>query len=400
MTTRLAWILTLGMIVSVGCGEPQDLAKQKVKDQWDLSRATMLYGVANEHLNMGQLDMAYTKTRDALTMAPEFHPASILLGRILIEQGNFADASVTLATVSEKLPQSAEPVYLLAVAQEKMRQFDAALDSYRKAYALDSSRMDAVNAAAEVLILTDRIDEAKDLIDASIARAGTEPAMYETAGRIAMIQKDYRAAAHYFQDAHDLDFTNRRYRESMGEAQVLAGDYVQAVDTFTQLMAIPEYKPGATTYGMLADAYMALGRHVDARNTYAKATEANPNSAGAWANLAQASLALRDNERAVRSARAALSLEPNHLDATLVLGYALLRTGRTADATNVLIQAVKHHGDNAQLHLVLGRCHQVVGQKDLARTCYHTVLAIEPDNQTAKTLLRAMDESETVSIAR
>jgi len=365
-----------------------------VKEQWDMARANMLYGVAMEHLRVGQLDMAHTKIRDALAMAPEFHPGSILLGRIFIEQGRYADAVTVLGTVSEKLPQSAEPVYLMGVAQEKMRQYDAALDSYRKAYTLDNSRLDAVNASAEVLILTGRLDEAKDLVDGSIGRAGTEPDLYETAGRIAMMRKDYVAATHYFQDAHDLDFNNLRYRELLGEAQFLAGDYLHATETFTQLLAIKDYKPGATTYGILGDAYMAINRYVDARNAYVKATDVNPNSAGAWVNVAQASLALGDNDRAMRSARSALSLEADNLDATLVLGYTLFRAGRSADAVEILGRASKVHDKNAQLFLVLGRCRQAIGHTEHAKECYRKALALEPDNTLARELLRAISEPE------
>ncbi|MCL2701114.1 MAG: tetratricopeptide repeat protein [Phycisphaerae bacterium] len=397
-TARLAWILVVGMIISVGCGGPQDVSKQQVKAQWDQSRATMLYSVASEHLRVGQLDQAFIKTREALALAPEFHPASILLGKVLIEQGNYADAITVLATVCEKLPQAAEPVYLLGVAQEKMRQYDSALVSYRKAYMLDNSRLDAVNAAAEVLMLTDRVEAAKSLIDDTIARAGNEPAMYETAGRIAMMRQDYVAAERYFQDAHDLDFNNVRYRELLGEAQFLSGDYAEAVQTFTHLLAIKDYRAGATTYAMLGDSFMAVGRHVDARNAYLKSTEVNPNSSGAWVNLAQASLALGDDERAMRSARSALSIDANNVDATLVLGYAMLRNGKLTDATEILSKAVARHGDHVQLQLVLGRCHQLAGKTELAQACYNKALAIEPDNLLARELLRTTSESETQRI--
>ena len=399
MKTRL-WMLAAGMVVVVGCGGEYKTEKQLVKEQWDQSRALVLYSVAAEQLRIGELDVAYTKTLETLNLAPELSSAHILLAKIFIEQGKFADAATVLGTVCEKLPQAAEPVYLLGVAQEKQRQYEAALDSYRKAYTLDNSRLDAVNAAAEVLIFTDRIEEARDLVDGSLARAGTEPDLYETAGRIAMMRKDYAAAARHFQDAHDLAFANLRYRELLGEAQLLAGEYAYAVETFAQLLAIKDYQPGATTYGLLGDAYMALGRHVDARNAYAKMADVNPNSAGAWVNVAQASLALGDNDRAIRSARAALSLEVDNPDAALVLGYAMFRDGNPDDAVDILSRATKRHDRNAQLFLVLGRCRQATGQTEHAKECYRKALAIEPDNELARKLLRTITETETASIAR
>ena len=145
---------------------------------------------------------------------------------------------------------------------------------------------------------------------------------------------------------------------------------------------------------------MAVNRHVDARNAYAKATELNPNSAGAWVNVAQASLALRDHERAMRAAHSALSVDPDNTDATLVLGYALLRVGKPGDAVNLLTRATQRNDQNAQLFLVLGRCRQAVGQTELAKECYRKALAIEPNNPLAKELLRAIDEPEIASITR
>ena len=403
MKTRWAWILALGVMgmMVVGCNsQPQDVAAQQVKEHWNHSKAAMVYSVAAEQFRVGQLDVAYAKTTEALTLAPDYHLARILLGKIFIEQGKFADAATVLTAVCEKLPQSAEPAYLLGVAQEKMRQYDDALVSYRRAYALDNTRLDAVNAAAEVLIFTDQIDEARELVEGSLVRAGTEPDLYETAGRIAMIRKDYVAAARHFQDAHDLDFANYRYRELLGEAQVMAGEYVPAIETFTHLLAIKEYKAGATTYNWLGDAYMGVNRHVDARNAYARAADVNPNSAGAWVNVAQASLALQDHDRAMRSARSALSLEPDNADAALVLGYVLFRTGRPDDAVSILSRAAKIHDRNAQIHLVLGRCRQAAGQLEHARECYRKALAIEPDNRLARELLRAITGSETASVAK
>jgi tetratricopeptide (TPR) repeat protein len=392
-------MLTAVLVVAGGCGGEYKTEKQAVKDQWDLSRAMVLHSVAAEQLRVGQLDTAHSKTLETLNLAPEFYPAHVLLAKIFIEQGKFADAATVLGTVCEKLPQSAEPAYLLGVAQEKMRQHEAALDSYRRAYTLDNNRLDAVNAAAVVLLLTDRVDEAKALVDGSLDRAGTVPDLYETAGRIAMIQHNYAAAARYFQDAHDVDFNNLRYRELLGEAQFLAADYPHAIETFTHLLAIKDYTASAITYRLLGDSYMALNRHVDARNAYAKATDVNPNSAGAWANLAQASLMLGDNERATRSARAALSIEHDHADATLVLGYVMFRTGKHTEAVNLLTRAARQHDQNAQLFLVLGRSRQALGHTEHAKECYRKALSIEPGNPLARELLRAIQESETATIA-
>lgn len=384
--------MTLMLAVMSGCTETQEVAKVKAKERWELSRAQVIYGVGMEHLKVGQLDQAYGKAQESLALAPDFQPARILLAKVYIEQGNYSDAATELKTVCDKAPQAAEPVYLLGVAQEKMQQYDQALASYRKAYALDNSRLEAVKAAAEVLILTDRIEEARTLVASCISRAGTDPALYETAGRIAMIQKDYTQAARFFLDAHDLDFQNLRYREVLAEAQYLSGQYADAADTLKQLLAVKDYVGTAVTYSRMGDCNMAVGDYVEARNAYYKATELSPNNAGVWVNLAQAALALKDNDRAIASARTALTVEAGNLDATLILAYGLLKNNKADQAIEILQKSATFHADSAQLQLVLGRALQAAGQKDKAQAAFNKALALEPENKLAKELAKTTDD--------
>lgn len=384
-------LIALVLAAAAGCSNtPNSLtvseAREEAQKRWYHTRAQMLYGVATEYFKAGQLDRSFSKCQEALALDSKYSEARILLGKVYIEQGNSPAAIVELEKVCSELPKSDEAAYLLGVAQEQDNQLDAAVVSYRKSLALQSNNLPAVKAVTEVLVRLGKTQEARSYLEGYIGQAGNDPAMYELAGRLAVVQKDYAQGVSHFQQAHDLDPANVRYRESLGDAQFQAGSYGDAADTFGDLVKQPGYKASDSVYTRLGDCLLAADKARDARGAYTKASEMNPKNAQAWIGLAQSALKLGDATRAALSARAAVDADPTSLDAAMVLGYALLRDGKTQESITVLAQGAKDHPGNATIQCVLGRAYWAAGQADKARECYAQALRLEPENQLAREL--------------
>jgi len=96
-----------------------------------------------------------------------------------------------------------------------------------------------------------------------------------------------------------------------------------------------------------------------------------------------------DDARAAEAARQALALEKQSLEATVVLGYALLRQGQLSEATALLAAAAERNPDDAMLGCMLGRCYAAQGQSDRAADCYRRVLRSDPEHRLARALLAA-----------
>ena len=214
---RIRWIAATAALLLAGSGcldHPQKEAKSLAYQRWYQTRAKMLCGVGKEHLRVGQLDRAKNKAQEALALAPESMDARMLLGTVYIEKGRYPRAVAELARAVQQQPKSARAVYLLAVALERADRLEEALTTYRRAYALDPRNVSALQAAGEVLVTLGRVEEARQFVEGYLGEAGDNPALLETAGRIAMMQRRYGEAASCFRKACDLEYGNVQYLEA------------------------------------------------------------------------------------------------------------------------------------------------------------------------------------------
>lgn len=384
--------ITIFLAVLTGCASSVQEAKVEAYQRWNQARAQVLYGVAVEHFKVGQLDLAGAKATESLALDDKYAQARILLGKVYIEQGNYSLAVRELEAVHRHAPRSPEVNYLLGVAHEKAKRLDEALKCYRLAHALDTANLSPVMAAAEVLVAMERVREAQVYVESYLRLAETEPGMYELAGRLAMMRKQYELAGRYYEHALDLNSRNVRYHEALGKAQFFAGQYDRARETLRDLAQRKDYDPPAWVHTMLGDCCVALGRLHQARDAYLRAAKLQPADAGLLANVAKVALALKDEDRAILAARQSLHLSPGRLDATLLLGYALLRRNQGAEAVRVLAGARDAHRRSVTLWCLLGRAHGQSGDPAEARRCYATALQLEPGHPLARELLAASDD--------
>ncbi|MDY6913931.1 MAG: tetratricopeptide repeat protein [Planctomycetota bacterium] len=394
------WMLAAGLLaVLVGCNMSSvPEARDEAYKRWDHTRAKMLYGVAEEQLKVGQLDQARNKAQEALSLDADYIEARTLLAKVYIEQGHYIMAIAELRKVIENKADLAEAWYLLGVAQEKEGRLTEALASYRRAHALDDSHLAAVIAAAEVMVAMGRIKDAQFYLEGYTHLAGDEVGMYELAARLAMIRRQYDKAAKYYQQALDVDYKNLRYRERMGRAQYFAGQHAQARETFVALLASKQYAAPAWMYTMLGDCYMVENRPFEAQRVYRQASQRSPSAPGVWVNLAKVALSINQPTQAVIAADQALQRDENCLDATLVLGYALLRQMQVSRAIGVLTQATAVHPASGMLQCVLGQAHAAAGDYALAVQCYAKAAKLEPKSTLARELLAGADVKELSKI--
>lgn len=388
---RLAVVLiVLGL--AAGCNmQPVKEAKQDAYKRWYETRAQLLYGLAEDQYKAGELLKARSTANEVLGLDSQHRQGRLLLAKINIEEGEYPAAVDLLSRLESENPKSAEVLYLLGVAQENRGLFQDALVSYRRAQELDPSDLAPIIAATEVLAAQGDLKQAQAYVESYISLAGNNARMYELAGRLAMMLNDPGKAAGYYQQACDLNSANRQSAEMLGEALFMDRQYERAAQALAPLTAAPDYSAPAWVHTMLGDCYMAMDRARQAREAYAQATELSPSDPGAWCNLAKAALAAEDMPRAIVAARQALRLDGNCQDASVLLGYAMLRDGDVDRARAVLADAAGRHPASAELRCVLGRVHAAAGDGESARRCYAEALRIEPGNVLAAQLLAAAD---------
>jgi tetratricopeptide (TPR) repeat protein len=385
------WIIAAIILAATGGCEQSTFPEQKVEAQsrWMLARAKILYRVAENRLRGGQVAPAEEAIRQALALQSDYHDARVLLARIEIETGRYGAALADLQQVAEDRPKSAQVAYLMGVAEEKRGRLPEALAHYRRAHAMDEKNLAAVKAAAEVLVATGEVRRAQLYVESYLPKAPEDPGMHELAGQIAMMRRDWARAAEHYRHARERDHKNLRYQEALGRALYAAGQHGHALDTLSELVQHKDYKPPTWLHMMLGDCYLALNQPYQAFDAYFTAGEQMPREPAVWVGMAKSALAMRDETRAILSARKALQLRPGQLDAVLLLGYGLLRDGQAGEAVKTLARAARAHPDNAVVHCVLGQAHAAAGNHAEAVRCFTVALRLDPANQVARELLDA-----------
>lgn len=395
------WILAgIVVLIAAGCqGTDATFSEQQqdAQGRWSNARASVAFRVAENRLSAGALDEAHKAVEQALSLEPDSFEAKIVLGRVLIEKGRFTEAVELLSRVCQSRPNDAKTAYYLGVAQEKNGRLEDALATYRRAYGLDQSDIGPIKAAAEVLVAMGQPRAAMLQIESYLPKAQDDPGMYELAGRLALMGKEYDKAADYFQQVLDMDHQNVRYAELLARAQHSAGRYAQLEDNLTGLIGRKGYEAPTWVYLMLGDAYLAQRRGKDAFNAYFTASERESGRVEVWLSLSRAALAMNDSPRAVASAQRALQVSEGDINAQLLLGYALLRDSQPARAILVLTAAAADHPASSTIQCLMGRAHTAVGQKSEAVRCYTVAVRLEPGNVVARQLLQLSTNGENLS---
>lgn len=396
---RLAWvgIVVAAGVLLAGCGNKLAESRQQAYENWNHVRAQAVCAQAAEHLRLGQLKLACKRAREAIVLDEDYHVARIVLAKAYIERGQYTSAAVELRRVLRQRLDSAEALYLLAVADEKSGKLTDALAEYRRAYELDDTNFQAVLAAAEVLVALNKPREAREYLQGHLDRADGDPAAYELAGRLAMMNQDYAAAARHFRSACEIDMDNPNYVEALGLALVYAGQLDQAKAQLTYRTELPARPIPAWVYTMLGDCHLADSEFVAARQAYREACDLVPDEPAAWVDLAKACLAVRDSSGAIEAATRALAADADCFEAYLVKGYALLQGGEPARAIEVLRSASGADTNDYTLLCVLGQAYQKVGNLNEARRCYRRAAQLSPDGPLGQALLADVSDDQALA---
>jgi tetratricopeptide (TPR) repeat protein len=382
-------MLVLVAVVIGGCSfDNNNEQKVQAYQRYHRARAHAITGVGNEHLRVGDLDKAKSSAAEALALDRQSVPARILLGKVLLEKGRYAEAAEELRKAEMDASEDPEIPYLLGVALEKRGEYAEALKAYQKARALDPTNEAYITASAEALTAWGKPRLALELLQTRLERTEGNPSMLALAGELAMLVGEPAKAARFYQYCLDANAGDLGAREGLAEACFFAGQYAESLEALKQLAAHPAYRDKASwVYIVTGDCHMALDRPRQACLAYEAAARIDPAEVPVWISLAKACVAAGDAQRATSAAGEALALEPDSADAKLVLAYAMLTQGSSGQAAKILAEQAKKNPKDPMLLCMLGRCYAGMGRKDRAVSCYVQALRCDPDHRLAKTLL-------------
>lgn len=380
----LATIAALSGCQSVQPPNERALAQQR----WQGARAQVVCSVGNEYLKVGDLDKAQVSASDAIKLDAKSVPAHVLLAKVWLEKGQYGQSLEELHKAQPLAPERAEIPYLMGVALEKQSELGEALKSYQVARGLDQTNNAYVMASAEVMVAMGNVTEALTVLAGRLAKSEGDAGMLALAGDVALLADEPAKAVDFYQRCQDMQPDSPTAREGLAKARFFSGQYKTALEDLSRLAAVEPYKDKCSwVYIMMGDCHSRLGQSAQAKSAYETASTLEPGEVQVWLELARSALAVKDSARAILSARRALTIEPDHAEASLMLGYAQFRQGQIPAAQATLETAVAQHPDDPMLRCALGRCYAAQGLSQRAADCYTQALKADPQMPLAKSLL-------------
>ncbi len=401
----LIWtgFLALG-VLSTGCTQFMTHSEQaeQAKHRWNHMRAKIKLQLAERSFETGAIDEAQKHCKEVLALDPTFGPGFLLAARIHLEKGEIGQAVAVLEGAELILPASAELAYLRGVVAERQGKMHEAVEHYAAAYELKPSDLDCLLGYVECLIVTDRIEEAVEVITPRRRHFEQTAAVHALTGQALTLLGRPTEAAECYRFAIDLAPNNALLREEAGLAFLEVGWYDDAVEALEPLVSVATPGPAATqparqasisAVRALAVAYIASDRPGQAGTTLEKALAEEPHAldVSLWMLAANAWLRAGQIPKADVAARRAVNLAPDQTDAHLVMAYSALQTERIDEAIRIAKQLVERNPQDLEARVLLAKALEET-PKGRAQAVYHyeRILAIAPGHPWALTQLQRL----------
>ncbi len=390
LSRNILWstVAALTLLSVSGCGAP---TKKEVinsaETRWKQMRSTLMLQMAEQHFATGDLDQSERTLADAMSIDATNTELYVLSGRIAIERGQLERAFHLLNQAIELAPNRPAGHYYQGVVLQRWQRYDAAYEQYREAHRLQADNVAYLLAMGEMLVSTDRMDEALKLFESKLIYFDQNAAIRVAIAQIYMMRGEPEQAARMFREAAILQPEVLTIREDLAFAQLAAGQADQAIETLRDLVRRPEYVDRPDLHRLLAQAYMEAGRTDEAREIYLKLGRNDPSDVDAWLGLAEAAWRMQDVSATLYASDRIIRLAPRRHEGYLLAGLSLQAKQQWADAARMFDQAIQIQPRDAELVLLRGLCRQQSGQLELAAADYQRALQLDPANDRARQML-------------
>jgi tetratricopeptide (TPR) repeat protein len=419
------------------------LGKGDIKQGTDLlERADK--SIENNPLIKYQLALAYLQSRNtsqgineleqAITIAPKYVEAIVLLAQLRLRAGNaqsavaplesalrlkpdvmqirtlLADAYQTVGRSEEaaslireqikKTPQDSQSYLILGVILKKQKKNDEARKAFEKALELNPENVVAIDQLADLDLEARAFSAVHQRADALLQKDPKSAPAYFIHGRSYVVEKNSAAAEAALRKAIELDPNLAAAYDLLVAIYVEANKLPEALKELeTVLGKNPQYSPALLTSGII---YERMGDFAKARDNYEKVLALNPNFIPALNNLAYIySEKLNNLDRAGELARKAHELAPAEPSVQDTLGWVLYRQGKYQAAAELLEQSASKSPGKGEIQFHLGMANYMMGRLDEARAALEKAVAVSgdfPGKDEAKSRLALLSLAGDLSI--
>jgi tetratricopeptide (TPR) repeat protein len=384
-TVVMAAALMMGCASGKGPKEPT--AKETMHTQWNNARAGVLFNLAKQQFESGNLDDARKSLNDALSLAPENAAIHILSARVSIERGNLELAERELQAARTLDEKNGEADYYSGIIYQRWQRPETALEMYEKAAAKAPAELAYMLARAEMLVDLNRQDQALDLLKDKLGYFDNSAPLRDAVGQLLMRKGQYAEASGVLRQAAVMAPDEANVREHLAVALYQAKEYSEAAALLEKMMREEGFAKRGDLVTALGECQLMLNRPREARDSFETASALEPGAVSSWLNLAKAAMAINDPARAEMSLRKALSMDGQSPEAQVMLGYLRLKQDRLEESLAAFRKAASLDAKDPVAVCMSGYVLEKQGKPAEAAALYAAALKIRPNDELASALL-------------
>jgi tetratricopeptide (TPR) repeat protein len=320
--------------------------------------------------------------RQATVRDPQNVSAWIALGNAYMDAGDFASAKQSFQEAIALDYRAGDAHFGLALAEFERGDYPAALFGFSEVSRLFPERFDAHFNRAVTLAKLRRYEESADAFRAALERAGDVSPSQQIEAQLGLAAQltrsgDHAGAAAAYEAALELRPSDDEISFLWGEAQVAAGDGLEALPRLAELEGRSS-DPKVST--LIADIYLQAQQPDYAVSALERALRKAQRSGdgSAQANillelgLLQRSLGRHD--AATSAFQRAAAADAANWQVRYNLGVSYLESGRPQDAVGHLENAAALNGESGEIRLALASAYDLTGRTPSAMSAADAAL--------------------------
>lgn len=307
---------------------------------------------------------------------PEYTKAYNNLGKILSQQGRYAEAADYFLRSITIDPRFVKGYHNYAVCMAKLDRVDEAVAYYHKALGVQPDFAPTYNNLGALYIDREEYDTAEKYVNRALILEPEMPKAFYNLGLIAQARQQNDRAREYFQLALKYDPNYAAAKNNLGSMMGREGDLASAISNYLQVLSMePDNYTVMNNLGIL---YGRMGRSDKALEMFRSALQIKPDYADAHFNMAFAFANLKRWGQAMRHYQDAVRFDPGHRQAINNLAILYAQQNRFAEAERLFQRILELDPLDYSAHNNLGLVYAKQNKFDMAREQYNKALTINP----------------------
>ncbi len=387
MTRRIVLCLSAWLLCA-GCQSlvPQQQAREEAEQRFNHQKARIKFLLASEQFDHGQITKARETLQEVIGFSDSEPQYYLLLAKIYIEQGELARARELLNALTGTEGGAPESAYLRGLIAERYGNPEEAAEHYRLACEMAPHNADFIMAYGEALIGLNRAAEALTLINQQLEDANDFGRLQMLRAEALQMVGDYAAAAEAYRKAFIEHPHDDSLFESYAMALFWARQYREAVAPLKTLQGRLQQETPLHLLRALATCYLETREPVTALSLVREVTRREPHDAQSWVLYARCMMAVNNAGEARYAAERAARLDPELLDAQLLLGYVLFDQRNWAAAREALDRVIRIDPRDVTALCLLGQISETTGGSAEALEFYRRALEVDAADPLAQRL--------------